>query len=88
MSPATIGIPLLLLLIAAGSSFAGWKAAIIGRYVIGLALLALFLTVGAGCVAIVGSVGAGCVAIVGFRSWAGRLLTDRRFAVQTAALTL
>jgi hypothetical protein len=74
MSPATIGIPLLLL-IAAGSSFAVWKAAIIGRYVIGLALLALFLTVGAGC-----------VAIVGFRSWAGPFLTDRRFAMPTAAV--
>jgi hypothetical protein len=59
MSPATIAI--LLLPIAAGSSFAGWKVAIVGRYVIGLALLALFLTVGAGC-----------IAIVGFRSWAGR----------------
>jgi hypothetical protein len=56
---ATIAI-LLLLLIAAGSSFAGWKARDVGRYVIGLALLALFLTVGAVC-----------AAIDGFRSLAG-----------------
>ena len=54
MSPATIGIPLLLLLIAAGLSFTGRKAAIIRSYVIGFALLALFLTVGAVCVAIDG----------------------------------
>ena len=59
MSPATIGISLLL--VAAGLIFAGRKAAIILGYVIGFALLALFLTVGAGC-----------VAIDGFRSWAGR----------------
>jgi hypothetical protein len=52
MSPATIGI--LLLLIAAGLSFTGRKAAIIRSYVIGFALLALFLTVGAVCVAIDG----------------------------------
>jgi hypothetical protein len=59
MSPAAIGIPLLL--VAAGLSFTGRKAAIIRGYVIGFALLALFLTVGAGC-----------VAIDGCRSWAGR----------------
>ena len=57
---ATIAI-LLLLLIAAGSSFAGWNAKVVGRYVIGLALLALFLTAGAVC-----------AAIDGFRSLAGR----------------
>jgi hypothetical protein len=57
---ATIAI-LLLLLIAAGSSFAGWKARDVGRYVIAVALLALFLTVGAVC-----------AAIDGFRSLAGR----------------
>jgi hypothetical protein len=59
MSPATIGISLLL--VAAGLSLTGRKAAIIRGYVIGFALLALFLTIGAGC-----------VAIDGFRSWAGR----------------
>jgi hypothetical protein len=57
---ATIAI-LLLLLIAAGSSFAGWNARVVGRYVSGFALLALFLTVGAVC-----------AAIDGFRSLAGR----------------
>ena len=45
---ATIAM-LLLLLIAAFSSFAEWKAAIAGRYVIAIALLTLFLTVGAAC---------------------------------------
>ena len=63
MSPATIGI--LLLLIAAGLSFTGRKAAIIRSHVIGFALLALCLTVGAVC-----------VAIDGFRS--GGLLVKRR----------
>ena len=62
---ATIAI-LLLLLIAAGSSFAGWNARVVGRYVIGLALLALFLTVGAVC-----------AAINGFRSLAGRAQVTR-----------
>jgi hypothetical protein len=62
---ATIAI-LLLLLIAAGSSFAGWNARVVGRYVIGLALLALFLTVGAVC-----------AAIDGFRSLAGRAQVTR-----------
>ena len=50
---ATIAM-LLLLLIAAGSSFAEWKAAIAGRYAIAVALLTLFLTVGTACAAIVG----------------------------------
>jgi hypothetical protein len=50
MSPAAIGTSLLL--VAAALSFTGRKAAIIRSYVIGFALLALFLTVGAGCVAI------------------------------------
>jgi hypothetical protein len=50
MSPAAIGIPLLL--VAGGLCFPGRKAAIIRGYVIGFALLAFFLTVGAGCVAI------------------------------------
>jgi hypothetical protein len=58
MPPAAIGIPLLL--VAAGLCFPGREAAIIRGYVIGFALLAFFLTVGAGC-----------VAIDGFRSWAG-----------------
>jgi len=62
---ATIAI-LLLLLIAAGSSFAGWNARVVGRYVIGLALLALFLTVGAVS-----------AAIDGFRSLAGRAQVTR-----------
>ena len=57
---ATIAI-LLLLLVAAGSSFAGRNARVVGRYVTGLAFLALFLTVGAVC-----------AAIDGFLSLAGR----------------
>jgi hypothetical protein len=54
MSPATIGISLLL--VAAGLSLTGRKAAIILGYVIGFALLALFLTVGAGCLRLMVSV--------------------------------
>jgi hypothetical protein len=62
MSPATIGTSLLL--VAAALS-----------YVIGFALLALFLTVGAGC-----------VAIDGFHSWAGCRSVKRRGTSQCDGL--